>query len=443
MTKNANRGKNMNIKVKIILGLTTIFILSSSFWPKHVAGDNDLYDSRYVNSTGDSLNAISSDPILTINNGGGGMGIDATTSGNIAVRGLATTAGSGINFGGYFEAYKDSGVGVNGVVNGTTGTGVYGLSLGGENSYGVYGKNTNGVGVYGTSVHKDGVVGKSETGYGVYGYTKSTNSFKAGVNGFSSTSAIGIYGKSFAGVGVYGETLSVSQHAGFFSSLKGERLAGAVLYTTAASVHGIAIHAKNDSPNSDDATAVFSNDGSGALIKGFGGDGGEHDFIVENSGRIWNEGGVSTTILEIRGGADISERFDVNKGAEKLDPLPGMVVSIDPGRPGGLMLAQQIYDRKVVGIISGAGGIETGMVLGQTGTIANGSRAVAISGRVYCLADAENGPIKPGDLLTTSNVPGHAMRVNDYSRAQGAILGKAMSPLDKGKGLVLVLVTLQ
>ena len=51
--------------------------------------------------------------------------------------------------------------------------------------------------------------------------------------------------------------------------------------------------------------------------------------------------------------------------------------------------------------------------------------------------NAYNGPIEPGDLLTTSNVPGHAMKVSDYERAQGAILGKAMSSLESGRGPVL------
>jgi hypothetical protein len=83
------------------------------------------------------------------------------------------------------------------------------------------------------------------------------------------------------------------------------------------------------------------------------------------------------------------------------------------------------------------------MLMGQDGTQANGANPVALTGRVYALADASNGPIQPGDLLTTSDIPGHAMKVDDYTKAQGAILGKAMSSLDKGKGLVLVLVTLQ
>jgi hypothetical protein len=75
--------------------------------------------------------------------------------------------------------------------------------------------------------------------------------------------------------------------------------------------------------------------------------------------------------------------------------------------------------------------------------VLEGGQNVALSGRVYVLADAGTGPIKPGDLLTTSDTPGHAMKVADQSKAQGAILGKAMSGLKEGRGLVLVLVTLQ
>ena len=83
------------------------------------------------------------------------------------------------------------------------------------------------------------------------------------------------------------------------------------------------------------------------------------------------------------------------------------------------------------------------MPMGQQGTVTDGAHAVALTGRVYCRATAANGPIAPGDLLTTSDVPGHAMRVDDPTRAQGAIIGKAMGSLEKGEGLVLVMVGLQ
>jgi hypothetical protein len=159
-------------------------------------------------------------------------------------------------------------------------------------------------------------------------------------------------------------------------------------------------------------------------------------------------GRTRTGSLEITGGADFAENFDVNVAETTKEAITtkveaGMVVSIDPTNPGKLQLSTQAYDYQVAGIISGAGGVKPGMMMSQEGTLADGKHPVALSGRVYCWADASNGPIKPGDLLTTSDTPGHAMKVTDRAKAQGAIIGKAMTGLKEGKGLVLVLVTLQ
>jgi hypothetical protein len=152
------------------------------------------------------------------------------------------------------------------------------------------------------------------------------------------------------------------------------------------------------------------------------------------------EGPIKCDVLEIVGGSDIAEPFDI-VSHDKIEP--GMVLSIDTYNPGKLKISSHAYDRRVAGIVSGAGGIQSGMVMRQTGSIADGELPVTLTGRVFCWADAVNDPIEPGDLLTTSDTPGHAKKVTDYARAQGAIIGKAMSSLHKGKGLVLVLVTLQ
>jgi hypothetical protein len=80
--------------------------------------------------------------------------------------------------------------------------------------------------------------------------------------------------------------------------------------------------------------------------------------------------------------------------------------------------------------------------LHQEGVL-EGGQNVALTGRVYVQADAADAAIEPGDLLTTSTTPGHAMKVTHSERAQGAILGKAMTGLRSGTGMVLVLVTLQ
>ena len=151
-------------------------------------------------------------------------------------------------------------------------------------------------------------------------------------------------------------------------------------------------------------------------------------------------GTTQTKVLKITGGADLAEPFVI---ASTDVILPGSVVSIDPAHPGQLRVASSAYDRTVAGIISGAGGVKPGILLTQTGSEADGDYPVALTGRVYAWADAAGGPIIPGDLLTTSDTPGHVMKVNDHTRAQGAVIGKAMSSLDEGRGLVLVLVALQ
>jgi hypothetical protein len=151
-------------------------------------------------------------------------------------------------------------------------------------------------------------------------------------------------------------------------------------------------------------------------------------------------GTTSTKVLEITGGADLAEHFDID-GGETL--LPGTVVSIDPSKPGQLREAREAYDKTVAGIISGAGEVQPGMLMGQAGTLASGKYPVALTGRVYCRVDARLGAIRPGDLLTTSTTAGHAMKAADGGLAQGAIIGKAMTGLETGRGLVLVLVSLQ
>jgi hypothetical protein len=159
-------------------------------------------------------------------------------------------------------------------------------------------------------------------------------------------------------------------------------------------------------------------------------------------------GTTKTNLLLITGGADFAENFDVNAATTESDEAAmkveaGMVVSLDPANPGKLTLSTQAYDRRVAGIISGAGGVQPGMMMSQEGTLADGKYPVALSGRVYCWVDASQGAIEPGDLLTTASTLGHAMKATDAAQAQGAIIGKAMTGLKAGKGLVLVLVTLQ
>ncbi|MGD2109743.1 MAG: hypothetical protein PVI86_10160, partial [Phycisphaerae bacterium] len=196
---------------------------------------------------------------------------------------------------------------------------------------------------------------------------------------------------------------------------------------------------------------AFKQDGTGAAtalkLQSVGG-GGNKDFVIETDGNV----GVGTTSpqakLHVRGttrtdvieimGADLAERFPLSEQVE-----PGMVVVIDPQNPGRLRMSRKPFDRNVAGIVAGANNFSTGAVLGSTSG-GEDQPAIALSGRVYCWCDATQTAIQVGDLLTTSGTPGHAMKADDFTKSQGAILGKAMTILEKGRtGLVLVLVTLQ
>jgi hypothetical protein len=64
-------------------------------------------------------------------------------------------------------------------------------------------------------------------------------------------------------------------------------------------------------------------------------------------------------------------------------------------------------------------------------------------GKAACLADARYGPIEAGDLLTSSPTAGCAMRAEDPLRASGATIGKALTPLHEGRGLVEMVISLQ
>src|SRR5262249_55713580 len=134
--------------------------------------------------------------------------------------------------------------------------------------------------------------------------------------------------------------------------------------------------------------------------------------------------------------ADCAEDFELSDNSAD----PRTIVVIDDG--GMLKPSTEAYDKRVAGVISGAGGYKPGIVLDRQEPSTT-PRPVALMGKVYCKADAQYGSIDVGDLLTTSPTAGHAMEASDPGRAFGAVIGKALQPLPTGAGLVPILVTLQ
>lgn len=135
--------------------------------------------------------------------------------------------------------------------------------------------------------------------------------------------------------------------------------------------------------------------------------------------------------------ADCAEDFDIIC-IEQVEPGTVMVIDSD----GALRPSEQAYDKRVAGVISGAGSYKPGLLLDKQAS-SNSRMPIALMGKVYCKVDASYGAIEVGDLLTTSSTPGHAMKVSDPLKGFGAVIGKALRPLQEGQELISILIALQ
>jgi hypothetical protein len=135
--------------------------------------------------------------------------------------------------------------------------------------------------------------------------------------------------------------------------------------------------------------------------------------------------------------ADCAEDFDVQVGAT-VDAGTVMVLADE----GALAESRHAYDKRVAGVVSGAGNYKPGIVLDKQQS-SNTRKPIALLGKVFCKVDAQYGAIEVGDLLTTSLTPGHAMKADDPLKAFGTVIGKALRPLAEGQGLIPILIALQ
>ncbi len=138
-------------------------------------------------------------------------------------------------------------------------------------------------------------------------------------------------------------------------------------------------------------------------------------------------------------GGDYAESVQVSGGRSQYEP--GDVLVIDPAAPGGFKKSSERYSTMVAGIYSTKPGLT-----GRRYTTPDKTGAeipMALVGIVPTKVSTENGPIKIGDLLVTSSIPGFAMKGSDRGQMMGAIVGKALGPLDSGTGVIEVLVSLQ
>ncbi len=168
-----------------------------------------------------------------------------------------------------------------------------------------------------------------------------------------------------------------------------------------------------------------------------------NDFIItDKNGKQalvfdGNSGNLSLTgDIKLVGG-DCAEEFEIGEH-EKAEPGAVMVISED----GALVPSRQAYDKRVAGVVSGAGDLRPGILLDRQSKKSD-RLPLAMTGKVYCKVDADYGPVEVGDLLTTSPTRGHAMKASDCGKAFGTVIGKALRGLEAGKGLIPILVALQ
>jgi hypothetical protein len=158
--------------------------------------------------------------------------------------------------------------------------------------------------------------------------------------------------------------------------------------------------------------------------------GGEVVVGTESSARgMQVHGTVSTDRVDSAGGNSLAQIFSSSGDLQAAD-----VVRVnDDGTK--VQRVRKAADTRVIGVVTDCPGVLLG------GPRRSGTVAVALQGAVPCRVEADAHPIQAGDLLMACRTVGHARRVDpDAPPPPGALLGKALAPLAKGQGIILVLL---
>jgi hypothetical protein len=165
--------------------------------------------------------------------------------------------------------------------------------------------------------------------------------------------------------------------------------------------------------------------------------------VLPNANYKLDVAGNINSSATITGNNIVAKYQDVAEWVPSTQQLaPGTVVVLDASRANEVIASSQSYDTRVAGVVSA----QPGITLGEAG---QGKALVATTGRVRVKVDASRAPINIGDLLVTSDLSGVAMKSEAVNlggvqiHRPGTIIGKALEPLAKGQGEILVLLSLQ
>jgi hypothetical protein len=314
-----------------------------------------------------------------------------------------------------------------------------GDGISGKGRRGVVGVSDDFQGVFGKSRDNAGVVGESDKMHAVFGITHSTF---AGVFGASDAGGAGVAGESKTGRGIHGASESgdgvfgtgrrgVVGESEIFQGVFGKSRDNAGVVGESDKMHAVF-----GITHSTFAGVFGASDAGGAGVAGESNTGiGVHG----KGGRLagFFEGDVEVTGDIRLANADCAEDFNIGSD---VTVEPGTVMVL--GEEDALFPSQRAYDKRVAGVVSGAGDYKPGLILDKQQSRSN-RQPIALLGKVFCKVDAQFGAIEVGDLLTTSPTPGHAMKTSDPFKAFGAVIGKALRPLTEGQGLIPILIALQ
>lgn len=332
---------------------------------------------------------------------------DATTGTAYAVEAItASTGGRAI----YARALAATGatVAVQGRADSTAGTAIEGLAYSGTG-------NTISVRAWNSSATGTAVLAESVS--------------KTGANLGVKSTAAGI-GGSVALLGIASATSTTSATYGLRAESASQLGIGSLSYASSGTGTTKGVVGKVESAQG--VAAEFTNYGGGDLITGYNGT--MRLFRVDGAGDVWAAGVFRAN------GADYAEMVAVIGERSQYSPGDVLVISMESDR--SLALSTEPYATSVAGIFSTRPGV-LGSQHSLNDTPPLNEVPLAVVGIVPGKASAENGPIRRGDLLVTSSTPGYLMRGTDRSRMLGAVVGKAMQPLDAGTGVIEVLVTIQ
>jgi hypothetical protein len=244
-----------------------------------------------------------------------------------------------------------------------------------------------------------------------------------------------------AGYGISGSTNSPYQPApGGTAGIWGDN-AGQGLGVKGTSKGGDGVLGYSYAPDHAGVFAVNDSGGYGVSARGTPAGHFEGDATITGTLTVNTDAIIAGTMTVntdiVLPAADCAEDFDIGT-TEEIEA--GTVMVLDD--TGALRPCQQAYDKRVAGVVSGAAAYRPGLILDRRQSTER-RLPLALVGKVYCKVEAEHAPIAVGDLLTTSPTLGYAMKASDPRLAFGAVIGKALRPLQAGKGLVAILVALQ